>query len=149
MTQRAQDTNSRLGNLEAAVSGLVSSVDALVKDSKEHRERVEVDQSRIWAAIEKQGAKGEMSWGKIASVGGFAFVVMSGIGAMAWKLSESRVHQIEVQLVEQEKTINLARNYEGQIRQLESEIRDTHNKFLLRICDETHEGLRRHTENHN
>ena len=147
----ATDTQaSRLTKMEGVVSGLSQQFADFLKESKEHRDRTERDNQQIWQAIKEQGAamqasvdrlssKGEMSWGKIASVGGFMFVCASGLGALVWQLSEARVHQLEVKADTVEK-------YNQEIRTLEKEVRDTHDKFLLRICDENHENIRRLTD---
>lgn len=147
----ATDTQaSRLTKMEGVVSGLSQQFADFLKESKEHRDRIERDNQQIWQAIKEQGAamqssvdrlssKGEMSWGKIASVGGFLFVCASGLGAMAWQISEHRVHQLEVKADTVEK-------YNQEIRNLEKEVRDTNNRYILRMCDESHENIRRLNE---
>lgn len=164
------DLTDRVSALEKSVSGIASSVKALVDNSKTHREQMERDQRDIWVAIKEQNTtmqtamdklshKGDLSWGKIASVGGFFFLLASGLGAMAWQLSEGRVHQLEIHDEEQAKQLEqrlqfqkemreMAESHHKEVRALEAEVRETHDKFLLRICDENHEGLRRHNEIH-
>jgi len=140
------DLSDRVGALETSVSGLASSVSAFIKESEKNWKQSNVDRDRLWQELEKQGQKGDLSWGKIASVGGFVMVAISGLGALVWQLSEARVHQLELVLDGNEKQTAMRLEFQKEIRTLESEVRATHDKFLLRICDENHESIKRINE---
>ena len=169
------DTNARLTKVESAVATMSAQFTEFLKETKDHRDRTDRDNQQLWQALKEQGhsmqisvdrlaSKSEMSWSKIASVGGFLFVCGSGLAALVWQLGETRIHQLEIQSesnsklresqlrqleIRDEETsdmLALRERYDDKIRALEKEVRETHDKFLLRICDETHEGLRRITE---
>ena len=103
----AEESYERMSVLEKNVAGLASNIDALIKDTKEHRDRVDLDQQRIWNALEKQGntmqaaferlnTKGEISWGKIVSTGGFLMLIIGAVASMSNALIEGRIRQVEI-----------------------------------------------------
>lgn len=110
MTSRNHNPSStaRFAHLEAQVGNVAIQLADFIKESKEHRDRVEVDQARIWSAIEKQGlalqsaverlsSRGQISWGMIVSTGGLVLALIAAGGGVNNALMESRIHQLEIQ----------------------------------------------------
>lgn len=116
-----EDIHERIGKLETSVAGIASSVETLV-DSQKH----------VWAAIEKLSTRGEMSWGKIVSTGGFVLAIATGAATMNNALLEGRIRQVEIRAEDQK-----------EIRQAEAKTDEVRAQFLLRMCDENHEAIRR------
>jgi hypothetical protein len=97
-------TNARLGYLEAAVAGIASEVSAFLKESHEHRERIERDQAAIWTAVKEQGdrftaavdrisTRGALSWPAIVITIGMILGLITSIAVIAEKIAEARLQQ--------------------------------------------------------
>lgn len=113
-------TNARLGNLEAAVAGIASEVSAFLKESHEHRERIERDQAAIWAAVKEQGdrftaavdrisTRGALSWPVVVITIGMILGLITSIAVIAEKIAEARLQQHVIRM-----------NYMEEIREIET-----------------------------
>ena len=112
-------TNARLGNLEAAVAGIASEVSAFLKESHEHRARIERDQAAIWTAVKEQGdrftaavdrisTRNTLSWPIIVITIGMILGLITSIAVIAEKIAEARLQQHVIRM-----------NYMEEIRQIE------------------------------
>jgi phage-related protein len=102
-------TNARLGNLETAVAGIASEVSAFIKESHEHRERIERDQTAIWQAVKEQGdrftaavdrisTRGALSWPVVVITISMILGLITGIAVVAEKVAEARLRQHEIRM---------------------------------------------------
>lgn len=95
-------TTARLGHLETAIAGIASQVSAFIKESHEHRERIERDQAAIWAAVKDQGDKftdavdristrGALSWPVVVITIGMILGLITSIAVIAEKIADARL----------------------------------------------------------
>ena len=98
---------SRYNHLENQVAGLVAQFSDFIRDSKDHRDRIEKDQTQIWGAIREQGeqlrsaieklsTKGQISWPMIVATVGLILSVSAAAAAVGQVLMESRMKQLEI-----------------------------------------------------
>lgn len=154
MNTRTPTTDSaRLGHIESQVSSVATSLEAFIKESSEFRTRTEKEQTQIWAAIrengdnlrnaiEKLSTRGQISWGMIVSTGGFLLVVISMVAAVNNQLIQGQLEQLKVTDRASERQTDMRLEFQKELRIAEDRVRDAHDKFLLRICDENHEALK-------
>lgn len=98
---------ARFAHLESAVSNVAIQLGDFIKESKDHRERIELEQSRIWASIEKQStnlqaaveklsSRGQLSWPVIMSTISLILVLVSAGATVSYTIMEGRLKQIEI-----------------------------------------------------
>ena len=134
---------ARFAHLESSISSVAIQLGDFIKESKEYRERIEQDQSRIWTAIEKQGsslqqaverlsARGQISWPLIMSTVSVIVVLVSAGATVNFKLTESRIQQLEVREDSMEKL------HDAGMDKLELKT-----ELMSKRIDETHEDIKR------
>jgi hypothetical protein len=100
---------ARFAHLESAVSNVATQLGDFIKESKDHRERIELEQSRIWTSIEKQSSnlqsaveklssRGQLSWPVIMSTISLILVLVSAGATVSNIIMESRIKQIEIRV---------------------------------------------------
>jgi len=100
--------HDRITALEEGVVGLSRSIATFVTEAKDHRKQVEGEHSRLWETIKEQGvamqrsidklsSRGEISWGKIVSTGGFLVALVGIAATMSNTLVEGRIKQVEIE----------------------------------------------------
>ena len=113
-----QTSNARLGHLETAIASLASQVSAFVKDSHEHRERIERDQALLWQAVKEQGKTftdavsrisdaRALSWPVIVVTIGMILGLISAFAFVAEKIADARLKQQEIRMDYMEKISEL------------------------------------------
>jgi hypothetical protein len=107
MPSPAQTTSTRIEHLETAVSNVAVSLDGFIRETRDHRDRLDKDQASIWAAIRDQGenlsravdklsSKGQISWGMIMTAVGTLLGVGAAVATVGQMLMESRIKQLEI-----------------------------------------------------
>lgn len=107
MPSPAQTTSTRIEHLETAVSNVAVSLDGFIRETRDHRDRLDKDQASIWAAIRDQGenlsravdklsSKGQISWGMIMTAVGTLLGVGAAVATVGQILMESRIKQLEI-----------------------------------------------------
>lgn len=101
------NANSRLTKLESAVSTVATQLGDFIKESKDHRQRVEQDQERLWSAIKEQGTSlqsaveklsnnGRITWPVICSTLGVVLALVTAGAGVNNALMEARIKQTEI-----------------------------------------------------
>jgi membrane protein YqaA with SNARE-associated domain len=121
MTPKPPTQESRFAHMEASIASVATQASAantsianvatqlgdFIKDSKEHRERVERDQQMLWAAIKEQGValqtsveklsnRGQITWPIIVSTVALLVTLIATGAGVGHMLMESRIKQVEI-----------------------------------------------------
>jgi hypothetical protein len=109
MADTPRNTTGRLVHLETALSGLASQISTFIKESHEHRDRIERDQAAIWTAVKEQGdrftaavdrisTRGALSWPVVVITIGMILGLITSIAVIAEKIAEARLQQHEIRM---------------------------------------------------
>jgi hypothetical protein len=122
--------NDRIGKVENGLTQLAVQLGEFIKDTREHRDRHERDQSAIWHAIRDQGkqfteaveklsTKGALSWPVVAMTIGLVLTIVSGAAAIGHQIMEGRMATLRAEVAANEKVTNIEAEYqkEGLLRQ--------------------------------
>ena len=104
-----RNTTGRLVHLETALSGLAAQISTFIKESHEHRDRIERDQAAIWTAVKEQGdrftaavdrisTRGALSWPVVVITIGMILGLITSIAVIAEKIAEARLQQHEIRM---------------------------------------------------
>lgn len=108
--------------LEASVASLAVELRSFVKDSEDHRGRIERDQNAIWTAIKDQGkqltdaveklsARGSITWPAVLMTIGTMLGLIGAASTIGHAYVENRIRQLEIidKQAERENDITLRR----------------------------------------
>jgi len=102
------EDDSRFTRLETQMGGLAQQFSDFLRENKDHRDRIEIEQSKIWTAMQEQGknmqasvdrltARGQISWPVIMVTITVVLTIFSLAAGLGHALMESRIRQLEIQ----------------------------------------------------
>jgi len=139
--QSSPSVIERYNHLENQIVGIVTSLEAFVKESREDRARTEREQNSLWAAIREQGdnlrnaiekltARGQISWGAVVTTVGLLLALIIAAGQVSVMLMEGRIKQLEI-----------ADNYSRQIVEEKMRTQEVHITWLKELGRENHAAI--------
>ncbi|MEI6177582.1 MAG: hypothetical protein WCS43_11875 [Verrucomicrobiota bacterium] len=132
----------RYNHLETQVSEVAMALKSFIADTKDHRERLDRDQSQIWQAIRDQGVqmreaieklslRGEIRWPAIVTTVSLIVLLATSASAVLYTLSESRIKQLEI-----------AASAEQRVGTAQRETIASHVDYLHELGRENHQSIR-------
>lgn len=143
MTQPRPKTDhaTRFAHLETQVSNVAITLTDFIKDSKEHRDRIERDQTQIWTAlreqadqlrtaVEKLSTKGQISWQMIFAAVSVLVALMGLLAGVNNAIVDGKIQRLE----ERDQAVK-------ELREAKIETLNVRDEFILRRLDEDHQTI--------